>query len=398
MLFGFVEASQAAPTGFEQQQQQQFTWEGSWADALGNSLGLATQLVLNPGFGGPAVNYLMQEVIPEGFVAAATAAAADAAAGDSSAADVSSSTVSRASGVDVVQAAGQLQVQRQLLALTFWQRYAGLEERYQAWKQTRSSAVLSAGVEPGTLGSLEDAVQLLQEMLILAGADALRLPAPQWLAERVGSMAEGEEGAGAAAAVAEGEWLCMPQYDAPVNPLMLAAYAGERVDGWQGVLRGRKHGVSMDSLVLLWMKDDARLAEPPSAATSSSSKGVARMLIILTASCPSIAVALAHHSTALLIAADTLVLCLLLLLLLHRGHRGAGAGAAALQRAAAGCHSTAPSAGAHGARCCSTRHAAALQEAGGEREAGFCRNLGITRQGGPGCGHPANPAAVVVAL
>lgn len=238
MLFGFIEqqqAVQAAPSGLEQ---QQFTWEGSWADALGNSLGLATQLVLNPGFGGPAVNYLMQEVIPEGFVAAATAAAADAAAGDPSAADVGSSTVSRASGVDVVQAAGQLQVQRQLLALTFWQRYAGLEERYQAWKQTRSSAVLSARVEPGTLGSLEDAVQLLQEMLILAGADALRLPAPQWLAERVSNMAEGEEGAGAAAAVAEGEWLCMPQYDAPVNPLMLAAYAGVWPGDWLAEVGG----------------------------------------------------------------------------------------------------------------------------------------------------------------
>ena len=77
-------------------------------------------------------------MVPQDFTAVAAAAAAGAAGAEGDAAGCSSS-VSHAAGVDVVQPEGQLQVQRQLLALTFWQHYADIEGRYQAWKQARNA-------------------------------------------------------------------------------------------------------------------------------------------------------------------------------------------------------------------------------------------------------------------
>lgn len=234
MLYGFLTAARE-----QQEQQQQMTWQGCWADALNNSLGLATQLALNPGFGGPALTYLLLDVVPEDFAAAAGQAALEAAGlGDgaaAAAAGVESSGVSFASGVDVVQPGGQLQVQRQVLALLFWQHYASVEGRYQAWKQARSVLVAAgpaAAVEESAV-SVEAAVSLVRDMLSLARGDALRLPAPRWLAEAVSSMSQAaaaDAGAGAAelpAAVTEGDCLSLPQYDASPSPRVLAAYAGE---------------------------------------------------------------------------------------------------------------------------------------------------------------------------
>lgn len=90
---------------------------------------------------------------------------------------------------------------------------------------------------------LEEALVLLQDMLRLAEADALRLPAPAWLCEQLNSMqaaasasAEGAGRAAAAAAVREGDWLCLPQHDAPVNPLLLQAYAEGSVEQVLGLL------------------------------------------------------------------------------------------------------------------------------------------------------------------
>jgi hypothetical protein len=227
MLYGFLTAVRK-----QQEEQQQPEWEGTWADALSNSLGLATQLALNPGVGGPALAYLLLDVIPDGFAEAAMQAATGAAgldADDAAAATavLESSTVSRALGVDVVEPAGQLQVQRQLQALGFWRCYAEIEARYQAWKQARSD-ILHAGGFAEPAFPLEDAVVLVQDMLTLARQDALQLVAPEWLAQ---SMSRIDQAAGAAAgrvpAVTEGTRLCMPQYDAPINPLLMQGSAGE---------------------------------------------------------------------------------------------------------------------------------------------------------------------------
>jgi hypothetical protein len=194
--------------------------------------------VLNPGFGGPALTYLLGDVVPEGFAEAAKQAALAAAA-----AGVGSSEVSSAAGVDVVQPGGQLQVQRQLLALLFWQHYAGLEGRYQEWKQARNVLVDADGpAGAAAVGesavSVEEAVALVNDMLALAQADALRLSAPGWLAEAVSSMSQSAAAAaadaGAAelpAAVPEGAYLNLPQYDVSTGPRLLAAYAGEGGSG-----------------------------------------------------------------------------------------------------------------------------------------------------------------------
>jgi hypothetical protein len=133
-------------------------------------------------------------------------------------------------GVDVVEPAGQLQVQRQLQALGFWRCYAELEARYQAWKQVRSDLLQAGGFEEPAF-PLEDAVVLVQDMLGLARQDALQLPAPEWLAQSMSRMnqaagAAAGAAAGGASAVTEGARLCMPQYDAPINPLLMQGSAG----------------------------------------------------------------------------------------------------------------------------------------------------------------------------
>lgn len=230
MLYGFLTAVRKQQ---EQQEEQQFEWEGCWADALSNSLGLATQLALNPGAGGPALVYLLLDVIPDGFAEVATQAALAAAGLDTddaaaaAEAVLESSAVSRALGVDVIEPSGQLQVQRQLLALRFWRCYAEIEARYQGWKQARSDLLQGGGFgEPAF--PLEDAVVLVQDMLGLARQDALQLEAPEWLAQSMSRMNQAAAGAGGgAAAVTEGARLCMPQFDAPVNPLLMQGSAGK---------------------------------------------------------------------------------------------------------------------------------------------------------------------------
>lgn len=236
LFYGFIAAAGSAD---DTQQQQQLSWQGSWSDALSNTLGLATQLALNPGFGGLGLTYLLQDVVPAEFTDMAGRAAAEAALGGDS-----GSIVSRAAGVDVTQPVGQLQVQRQLLALTFWQHYAAVEGRYLAWKQARNSLV--TGNEQVADVSFEETLGLVQDMLQLVQADLLRLPAPGDLPELLSSMqqqqrpaaaaAAGGTAAAAAADIVEGTWLCEPQYDPPVDPLLLAAYAEGSVEQVLGLV------------------------------------------------------------------------------------------------------------------------------------------------------------------
>lgn len=243
MLYGFI----AAERHLQGQQQQQLTWQGCWADAISNSLGLATQLALNPGFGGPALTYLLQDVVPQDFAAGARQAALQAIGlgpdADAAAGGVEESSVSQAAGVDVVQPAGQLQVQRQLLALLFWQHYADVEGQYQAWKQSRSALLQAAVADdmPPPACTMEDAVALVQDMLHLAQQDALRLPAPQWLVEAVSSMrdsAADAADAGLPDRLSEGDWLSLPQFDAALSPQVLAAEAGKSVGHSRRMGRG----------------------------------------------------------------------------------------------------------------------------------------------------------------
>jgi len=246
MIYSFTTAARAAAAADAGDPPPQLTWQGSWADALSNSLGLATQLVLNPGCGGPSLTYLLEGVVPQEFPAAAVTAAAAAAGAEGDAAGLSSA-VSSAAGVDVVQAVGQLQVQRQLLALTFWQHYAGLEARYQAWKEWRASLLPAAAATEQQGYTLEQSVVLVQDMLQLAQADPLTLPAPEWLCQLLNGMASTTAAARAergdaveagvpAGGVREGDWLCLPQFDAPVNPLLLQAYAEGSVEQVLGLL------------------------------------------------------------------------------------------------------------------------------------------------------------------
>jgi hypothetical protein len=236
LLYGFVAAAGSADDT-QQQQQQLLTWQGVWSDALSNILGLAAQLALNPEFGGVGLTYLMQEVVPAEFADLAGQAAAAAGLSE----DSSSSLVSRAAGVDVVQPVGQLQVQRQLLALTFWQHYAAVEGRYLAWKQARISLLTG---NPEARVPLDESLVLVQDMLQLVQADLLRLPGSRDLAELLSSMKQPTAAAGGttattAAAIAginENTWLCEPLYDPPVDPLLLAAYAEGSVEQVLGLV------------------------------------------------------------------------------------------------------------------------------------------------------------------
>jgi len=99
-----AEADSVVPSGLG--------WQYNWLDALAGTLTLAAELALTPGCGSSGLQALMCDVVPASFVP----------------------VVSRVAAEQLEDAALQLQVQRQLLALAFWQQYADLDGRCQQWR------------------------------------------------------------------------------------------------------------------------------------------------------------------------------------------------------------------------------------------------------------------------
>jgi hypothetical protein len=180
-------------------------WQDTWGDALSYTLVLTSELVLNPGFSSAGLQRLMAEVLPPEFVNVAANVAA----------------------AQLSSPAQQLQVQRQLQALAFWQRYIKLDKDYQQWREDWAAA-MAAAEDAAALGKIaEQGEQLAEAMLQQALQDELRLPASAELLQLLvgtaaaGAAADGEaddESAAAALAaagvdVSEGEWMALPKFD-----------------------------------------------------------------------------------------------------------------------------------------------------------------------------------------
>lgn len=188
-------------------------WQDIWGDALGYALGLASEMLLNPGFGSAGLQALLGQVVPAAFL----------------------EVVSRVAAEQLAEPAQQLQVQRQLLALQFWQRYAAVDGSYQQWKEDWAAA-LAAGDGAGgavLLGDVaEQGQQLAGDMLALALEDCLTLQAPAELVQIL--LARQEDGA-AGVAVEEGEHLGLPRFDdadeKPAELVMALTVAREGAQG-----------------------------------------------------------------------------------------------------------------------------------------------------------------------
>jgi hypothetical protein len=213
-------AAALTPTG-------DLAWQDAWGDALSYALGLASELVLNPGFSSAGLQVLLDQVVPAKFVEVAANVAA----------------------TQLSSAAQQLQVQRQLQALAFWQRYVELDSRYQQWKEDWEMA-LAAVEDAAVLGQLAEQGQALAgNMLEQALQDELRLPASAELLQvlaataAAGAAAEGAADAESAAAalaaagveVDEGEWMALPKIDdgeeTPAELLLALTVAREGSSG-----------------------------------------------------------------------------------------------------------------------------------------------------------------------
>jgi hypothetical protein len=200
-------------------------WQDIWGDALNYALVSASELVLNPGFSSDGLQALLSpEVLPPQFVSFASHVAA----------------------AELSSAAQQLQVQLQLQALAFWQRYGELDKRYQQWKD--DWAVALAAVEDAVvLGNLaEQGQQLAGYMLQQAMQDELRLPASAELLEVLAATAAAADGAADAESYAaalaaagveleEGEWMALPKFDdgeeTPAELLLALTVARDKSSG-----------------------------------------------------------------------------------------------------------------------------------------------------------------------
>jgi hypothetical protein len=201
-------------------------WQDIWSDALSYALVLASELVLNPGFSSEGLQALLgPELLPPQFVDVASTVAA----------------------AQLSSAAQQLQVQRQLQALAFWQRYGELDKRYQQWKDDWAGALAAVG-DAAVLGNLaEQGQQLAGDMLQQAMQDELRLPACVELlgllaataAAAADGAADAESYAAALAAAGveleEGEWMALPKFDdgeeMPAELLLALTVASDKSSG-----------------------------------------------------------------------------------------------------------------------------------------------------------------------
>lgn len=221
---------------YQQQQQQQqhsqltagadaldavspaLAWQDVWSDALSYTLVLASEMLLNPSIGSAGLQLLLNDVMPDSFT----------------------DLVSSAGAAGVSDVSEQLQVQRQLQAIKFWQVYVDLDARYQHWKQDWAAALsgCKTAAARGTaamLNQLADLGQaLVTEMLNLAMADSLRLPAPEQLSQHLATMTAEADDAAAAEAVAPGECMAVPKFDSvderPTEILMAVTVAAGAAD------------------------------------------------------------------------------------------------------------------------------------------------------------------------
>jgi hypothetical protein len=215
---GPAAAAALTPTG-------DLAWQDIWSDALGYALVSASELVLNPGFSSEGLQALLSpEVLPPQFVDVASTVAA----------------------AQLSSAAQQLQVQRQLQALAFWQRYGELDKRYQQWKDDWAVA-LAAVEDAAVLGNVaEQGQQLAGDMLQQALQDELRLPTSAELLGLLAATAAAADGAADAESYAaalaaagvelqEGEWMALPKFDdadeTPAELLLALTVARDKSSG-----------------------------------------------------------------------------------------------------------------------------------------------------------------------
>eukprot|EP00775_Hariotina_reticulata_P011329 gene11329-11479_t len=153
-----------------------------------------TELALNPGFGSSGLQVLLCDVVPPEFLHVASQVAAE----------------------QLGDASLLLQVQRELLVLSFWQRYVELDGQYQHWRSERL-ALVAKGDTAGLTQSAAAGEQLVRDMLQLAQEDLLSLPAPTALVQLLRQQAAAAGAAGGQGTLdvqlAEGESLADPRLD-----------------------------------------------------------------------------------------------------------------------------------------------------------------------------------------
>jgi hypothetical protein len=217
---GLSDVGAAGAVVRDQQPQLVLDWQSIWLDALSSTLQLAAQLALSPGFGGQALVQLFSFIVPSGFPDAVAAAAVRAAA----AALQAGPGAPRAAMADLQV---QLHIQRQVQALAFWQRYAQLDGRYEAWMADAEGVAGGDAVyDANTADSLVACGEaLVQEMLALAQDDSLLQPATPNIVHALACAAAvtGQQ----PLAIASGQALATPQHDAAAaGPMAALAAAG----------------------------------------------------------------------------------------------------------------------------------------------------------------------------
>ncbi|KAF8067307.1 SRL1 [Scenedesmus sp. PABB004] len=224
-------------------------WQPNWGDALAGAVALASELALNPRLGSAGLAALLGQVVPPEFLEAAGAA-------------LGRGALPR----DDPPAA--LCVSRQLLALSFWARYAELDARYAAWRDDWAAALCGASGAAGVAAAAEQGGALVAALLGLAREDALRLPAPPGLAALLAGGG-GDGGTG----VQDGEWLCLPKHDdaADTPTELVLALSVARGHGGDGEAAGADD--PDQPFLQLNERDAARLAQQVSAFLAAAAPG-----------------------------------------------------------------------------------------------------------------------------
>lgn len=172
------------------------TWQNIWGDALSSALDLASEMALNPKIGSSGLHTLLNDVLPAGFTQA----------------------VSQAAAAQLKYVSQQIEVQRQLQALSFWQTYTDLDSRYEQWREEWAAVLSGRAAGPvRTVAMLAQAADqgkaLVTEMLHLAQQDLLRLPASEELAQHLAAMVAADPAAADVEVVAAGESMALPTSD-----------------------------------------------------------------------------------------------------------------------------------------------------------------------------------------
>ncbi len=131
-------------------------WQLAFDDALRHTVGMATEFALGPGPISAVLELLLQRVMPGEFQQFLAAMLAGCAA---------------AGAADAEEEQHLRQLQRQLVALQYWQQYNALSMQYHEW-MTEAASHRQGGIGEGPL--LAAGQQLASSLLAFATSDGLR--------------------------------------------------------------------------------------------------------------------------------------------------------------------------------------------------------------------------------